>query len=178
MLSSTAANLYWIGRYMERAEFTCRLVEATLRLNALSDHAAGDQAWKSALSVVGASQAFAARGVGASAAGIRRFLTLSAGNSTSIRSCLASARDNARAARTALTVEGWEAINRAWLLIRDRTKPGGAQATLHLVDSLKAEIEDELRRQLDGLEPEEVAVLIFLQQRLNREAEEAAKAAA
>jgi len=140
MLSSTAANLYWIGRYMERAEFTCRLVEATLRLNALSDHAAGDQAWKSALSVVGASRAFAARSGGASAASIRRFLTLSAGNSTSIRSCLASARDNARAARTALTVEGWEAINRAWLLIRDRTKPGGAQATLHLVESLKAEI--------------------------------------
>jgi DNA topoisomerase-1 len=47
-----------------------------------------------------------------------------------------------------------------------------------LIESLKAEIEDELRRQLDGLGPEEVAVLIFLQQRLNREAAEAAKAAA
>jgi uncharacterized alpha-E superfamily protein len=140
MLSSTAANLYWIGRYMERAEFTCRLVEATLRLNALSDHAAGDQAWKSALTVVGAAQAFAACGDGASAAGIRRFLTLSEGNGISIRSCLASARDNARAARTALTVEGWEAINRAWLTVRDRTQPGGAQATLNLVESLKAEI--------------------------------------
>ena len=47
-----------------------------------------------------------------------------------------------------------------------------------LIESLKAEIEDELRQQLDGLGPEEVAVLIFLQQRLNREAAEAAKAAA
>jgi len=140
MLSSTASNLYWIGRYMERAEFTCRLVEATLRLNALSDHAAGDQAWKSALSVVGANRAFAACGDPPTAACIRRFLTLSVGNGSSIRSCLAAARDNARAARTALTVEGWEAINRAWLIIRDRTKPGGAQAVLNLVESLKAEI--------------------------------------
>ena len=43
----------------------------------------------------------------------------------------------ARAARTALTVEVWEGINRAWLTVRDRTKPGAAQAALNLVDSLK-----------------------------------------
>ena len=60
-------------------------------------------------------------------------------NPGSIRSCLARARDNARAARTALTVEVWEAINRAWLIIRDRASPGGAQATLNLVEELKAE---------------------------------------
>jgi len=70
----------------------------------------------------------------------RRYLTLSEQNPSSIRSCIAAARDNARAARTALTVEAWEAINRAWLIIRDRASPGGAQATLNLVDSIKAEI--------------------------------------
>lgn len=46
-----------------------------------------------------------------------------------------------------------------------------------LIESLKAEIEDELRVELEGLEPEEVAVLVFLQQRLSREAEEAKAAA-
>jgi len=140
MLSRTAANLYWTGRYMERAEFTSRLVEATIRLTSLGDHAEGDQAWKSALSVVGAGRAFAAAGESFSPASVRRYLTLSEDNATSIRACLARARDNARAARTALTVEVWEAINRAWLIIRDRTKPGGAQATLNLVEALKAEI--------------------------------------
>ena len=49
MLSRTAANLYWIGRYMERAEFTTRLVEATIRLAALGGHAHVEQAWASAL---------------------------------------------------------------------------------------------------------------------------------
>ena len=140
MLSRTAAHLYWIGRYMERAEFACRLIEATIRLSALGDQAESDQAWRSALSVVGVDRAFAAGGESFTAFSARRYLTLSEDNSSSIRACLVAARDNARAARTALTVEVWQAINRAWLIIRDRSSPGGAQATLNLVEDIKAEI--------------------------------------
>ena len=144
MLSRTASNLYWIGRYMERAEFACRLVEATIRLSALGDHAEAEQAWSSALSVVGAGAggAFAPAlgGEAFTAFNARRYLILSPDNSSSVRTCLSAARDNARAARTALTVEVWQAINRAWLIIRDRSSPGGTQATLNLVDELKAEI--------------------------------------
>jgi uncharacterized alpha-E superfamily protein len=136
MLSRTASSLYWIGRYMERAEFTTRLVEATIRLAALGGHAHVEQAWLSALSVVRAPPLDVSReGLGA-----RRFLTLSSDNPSSIRSSIVSARDNARAARTALTREVWEAINRAWLMIHDRTSPGGVQATLNLVEELKAEL--------------------------------------
>lgn len=144
MLSRTASNLYWIGRYMERAEFACRLVEATIRLSALGDHAEAEQAWSSALSVVGAGAggAFAPAlgGEAFTAFNARRYLILSPDNSSSVRTCLSAARDNARAARTALSVEVWQAINRAWLIIRDRSSPGGSQATLNLVDDLKAEI--------------------------------------
>jgi uncharacterized alpha-E superfamily protein len=130
MLARTASNLYWIGRLMERAEFTARLVEATIRLNALGDHGRASQAWKSALAVVGAREAFRATGESLTALNARRYLTLAAANPGSIRSCIAVARDNARAARIALSVEVWEAINRAWLLIRDRASPGGAQAEI------------------------------------------------
>ena len=141
MLSRTASQLYWIGRYMERAEFACRLIEATIRLSALSDHAESVQAWNSALSVVGADPALARSGGEAPTAfNARRYLMLSEENGSSVRTCLAAARDNARAARTALTVEVWQAINRAWQIIRDRSSPGGAQATLNLLDDLKAEI--------------------------------------
>lgn len=140
MLSRTAAHLYWIGRYMERAEFACRLVEATIRLSALGDEAESDQAWRSALSVVGAGRSFEASGESLTAFSARRYLTLGEDNGSAIRTCLMAARDNARAARTALTVEVWQAINRAWLIIRDRSSPGGAQATLNLVEDLKAEI--------------------------------------
>ena len=140
MLSRTAYNLYWIGRYMERAEFACRLVEATIRLSALGDHEESEQAWGSALSVVGAGGVFENGGEPLTAFNARRYMTLSEENGSSVRACLAAARDNARAARTALTVEVWQAINRAWLIIRDRTSPGGAQATLNLLEDLKAEI--------------------------------------
>jgi uncharacterized alpha-E superfamily protein len=136
MLSRTAASLYWIGRYMERAEFTTRLVEATIRLAALGGHAHGEQAWLSALSVVRAPPLDVSR----EGRGARRFLTLEPANPSSIRSCIAAARDNARAARTALTREAWEAINRAWLMIESRTSPGGVPTTLSLVEELKAEL--------------------------------------
>jgi len=136
MLSRTAASLYWIGRYMERAEFTTRLTEATIRLAALGGHAHVEQAWASALSVVRAPPL----DTGKEGYGARRFLALSADNPSSIRSCIVAARDNARAARTALTREGWEAINRAWLMIQGRSSPGGVQTTLNLVEELKAEL--------------------------------------
>lgn len=139
MLSRTAAHLYWIGRHMERAEFTSRLVEATIRLDSIGHHANRHQAWQSALSVVAADPAIAGS-EGFNGLAARRYLTLDDGNPSSVRSCLAAARDNARAARTALTVEVWEAINRAWLIVRDRSRPGGIQATLNLVEEVKAEI--------------------------------------
>ena len=139
MLSRTAANLYWIGRYMERAEFVTRLIEATIRLSSLSGDTQDEAAWRSALTVVGVAQGFEASGDGMSAFNVRRYLTLSEDNPSSIRSCLAAARDNARAARNAISRETWEAINRAWMAIRDRASPGGTQATLNLVESIKAE---------------------------------------
>lgn len=138
MLSRTADNLYWIGRLMERAEFTTRLVEATIRLASLTGD--GDSsAWKSALTVVGEAGAFDDLGENLTPFNVSRYLTLADENNNSVRSCLHRARENARAARNAMTREAWEAINRAWLDIRDRSSPGGTQATLNLVETLKAD---------------------------------------
>jgi uncharacterized alpha-E superfamily protein len=139
MLSRTASNLYWIGRYMERAEFTTRLIEATIRLGALSGGAQADQAWRSALAVMGEAAGFAGSGENFSPFAVSRYLTLAEENSNSVRACLGAARNNARAARNALTREAWEAINRAWLSVRGRSSPGGGQATLNLVEAIKAE---------------------------------------
>ena len=138
MLSRTAANLYWIGRYMERAEFTARLVEATIRLGSLQGDVECIDAWQSALSVVGA-DGFPEPGESLTAFNARRYLTLGRENPSSIRSCIERARDNARAARNAITRDAWEAINRAWLNIRDRTSPGGTQQTLNLIEELSAD---------------------------------------
>ena len=139
MLSRTASNLYWIGRYIERAEFTARLIEATIRLDSLSARPAGMGAWTSALAVASATHGFAATGEKLSPLNVTRYLALDPNNSSSIRSCLMTARLNARAARNAITREAWETINAAWLNLKNRASPGGPQSTLNLVDQIKAE---------------------------------------
>ncbi|WP_293880670.1 alpha-E domain-containing protein [Sphingomonas sp.] len=139
MLSRTAASLYWMGRYVERAEFTARLVEATVRLDALSTTPAGEAAWASALMVIDADVVFAATGEKLTPRNVTRFLTLSTSNPGSVVSCLDKGRDNAKAVRTALTREAWATINRAWLLFHGRSSPGDTQATLNLVNEAQAE---------------------------------------
>lgn len=139
MLARTASYLYWIGRYMERAEFTARLIEATVRLDALSARPAGEGAWASALSVAAASYDFEQTGETITPSNVANYLTFSKDNPNSIHNCLYNARMNARAVRTALTREGWEAINRAWLGIEGRSAVGSAQATINLLEALIAE---------------------------------------
>jgi uncharacterized alpha-E superfamily protein len=139
MLSRTAASLYWLGRYVERAEFTARLVEATVRLDAMSSRPAGEAAWESALSVIEANAAFKATGEKLTPRNVTRFLTLASGHGGSVVACLDRARDNAKAVRTALSREAWQTMNRAWLLFQHRASPGNTEATLALVNEAQAE---------------------------------------
>ena len=139
MLSRTAAALYWLGRYLERADFLARLVEATIRLDALSARPAGEAAWQSALAVSYTDEAFAATGQTVTQSHVVRFLALDTSHPGSIIRCLDAARNNARAVRTALTREAWTAINRAWLMFQNRSSTGGSTATLNLLEQVKGE---------------------------------------
>ena len=139
MLSRTAASLYWLGRYIERADFSARLVEATIRLDSLSHGPSGSAAWESALRVTYSDEAFAASGAEVDAANVAKFLTLDVANPGSIVACLDNARNNARAVRTALTRDAWTAINRAWLIFNARGRPASRMDPLNLVEAVKAE---------------------------------------
>jgi uncharacterized alpha-E superfamily protein len=139
MLSRTASSLYWLGRYVERADFVARLVEATVRLDALSSRPAGDDAWTSALAVTESAGAFKAGGHEFSPRHVACFLTVDHSHPGSIVSCLEMARLNARAVRTALSREAWTAINRAWLIFDNREVPAGDMQTLTLMETVKAE---------------------------------------
>jgi uncharacterized alpha-E superfamily protein len=139
MLSRTASCLYWLGRYVERAEFTARLVEATLRLDALSTRPSGEQAWMSALTVLGVDADYLATGQAVTQEAVTHFLTLDTSHPGSVVSCLDRARDNAKAVRTALSREAWSSINRAWLLFQGRAAPGDTQDTLELVQQAENE---------------------------------------
>ncbi len=119
MLSRTADNLYWLSRYVERAEYLARILEATHRVATLPVAYAGStNEWESALSTAGCAAAFFSAYNDANEENVTEFLTFSTANPCSIRQCFEIARTNARAVRTALTVEMWDAINGAWLEIK------------------------------------------------------------
>jgi len=119
MLSRTADSLFWLARYIERADNTARIIDTADRLAALPMSYAGQSnEWESALAAAGALRAFYEVHEVADRKAVIDFLAFSPKNPSSIHSCLATARHNARAERTALTGEMWEAINAGWLELK------------------------------------------------------------
>ena len=119
MLSRTADNLYWLARYVERAEYLARILEVTQRLTTLPlAYVGSSNEWESAVATAGCAHAFAAAYPEANEETVTDFLCFSTANPSSIRNCFEIARTNARAVRTALTVEMWDAINGTWLELK------------------------------------------------------------
>ena len=112
MLSRTAANIYWMARYMERAESTARLLTMGQRMAILPGSVHRDE-WRSVVRVTGCEALFPEEGL-VKEIDVVQTLVLDEENPNSIRSCLARARANAKSVRTALTQDMWEAINDGW----------------------------------------------------------------
>ncbi len=116
MLSRTADHLFWMSRNMERAENTARMLDVnyqTALLPQSTDRA--QQGWAGVLGISELTQAFHQQHVQADAQNVMHFMVRDAGNPSSIVSCLAAARENARAVRGTLTTELWETTNATWL---------------------------------------------------------------
>ena len=123
MLSRTADSLFWTGRYIERADYLARILEATLRLAAIpTREGASEGVWAGAVASAGMADAFTALGSAPNERSVREFLAF-APDSDSITTCITRARTNARSVRTALTVELWEAINGAWNGLAEQGRP-------------------------------------------------------
>jgi len=120
MLSRTAENLYWMGRYMERAENMARILDVSQRL-AVQGHATAQSEWSAVLAILYAEDVYADTHGEATEEGVTRFLTLDRNNPSSIWSCIRAARENARSLRASISVEMWESLNTTWLAIRDMT---------------------------------------------------------
>ncbi len=119
MLSRTADNLYWLARYVERAEYLARIIEVTHRLTTLPLAYVGTtNEWETALATAGCVDAFSAHHAEANEETVTEFLCFSSANPSSIQNCFEMARTNARAVRTALTMEMWDAINGSWLELK------------------------------------------------------------
>jgi uncharacterized alpha-E superfamily protein len=119
MLSRTADSIYWVARYVERAEYLARILEVTQRLTALPlAYSGSTNEWESAVATAGCSSSFYKTYAEANEETVADFLAFATVNPSSIRNCFEIARSNARAVRTALTMEMWDAINGAWLELK------------------------------------------------------------
>jgi uncharacterized alpha-E superfamily protein len=119
MLSRTADSLYWLARYMERAENVARLLDVGLRMASLSSDPKTDASeWHSTIAAAGCEETFYAKHKEPTAASVIAHLVRDKENPSSILSCLATVRQNARAVRTALTTDMWEGVNSTWIEAR------------------------------------------------------------
>jgi len=116
MLSRTADHLFWMARYMERAENTARMLDVNYQTSLLPQSAdAAENGWKGLLSISELSGDYAKRYGTVSARNVMDYMVSDAANPSSIRNCLQAARENARAVRGTLTTEVWETQNQTWL---------------------------------------------------------------
>jgi len=125
MLSRTADHLYWMARYMERAENLARMLDTSYRTSLLPQtEAQMTRNWGSLLSIMGIEAIFFARHEKVSPEAVIDFMIFDADNPTSIYNCLRSTRENAHAVRGTLTSELWETSNATWLTMRADARDG------------------------------------------------------
>ncbi|CAN1494242.1 Domain of unknown function DUF403 [Rhabdaerophilaceae bacterium] len=115
MLARTADNLFWLSRYVERAESLARILDVALRLSTLpSAYAGTSNEWESAIDTAVCHDAFYSAHKEANERTVTEFIIAGKTNPSSIQRCIENARQNARAVRAAITTEVWEILNDAW----------------------------------------------------------------
>ncbi len=115
MLSRVADTLYWMSRYLERAEHTARVVDVNLNLMLDQSPDSAGPRWEKALASL---RAKVPEGTTSDPYAVCRSLTFDLENPSSISACIASARENARQVRELIGSEMWEGLNRLYFQVR------------------------------------------------------------
>ena len=126
MLSRVAGNLYWLARYLERAESTARLIN--VHSNLLLDLPRKvDFGWETLVTILGGQEEFYARYKYAEERNVVKSLVADRDNHSSILSSLAAARENLRTTRDVVPREAWEAVNNLYLWLQEEIQAGIAR---------------------------------------------------
>jgi uncharacterized alpha-E superfamily protein len=137
VLSRTADHLYWLGRYLERAETIARMLEAEQQLALLPRPVEmAERSRRATLVALGAHEAYDAWSPDGNADALE-FLAFNREYGDSIVSCIGRARENARAVRGAVASETWETINATWLEMRQLERRKGPERTRLLFDHIR-----------------------------------------
>ncbi|MCP1673479.1 putative alpha-E superfamily protein [Natronocella acetinitrilica] len=118
MLSRAAERVYWMGRYIERAENTARLVGAYN--NEIMDMPKSvDASWRSLVDIAGATEPFYGRYQNPDERNVVKFLLADDDNPGSIFTSVRAARENVRTTRELLPTEAWEHTNKLYLYVKE-----------------------------------------------------------
>ena len=120
MLGRAANGVYWMARYLERAENTARLIDVGFHL-ALTrgNKASQEEEWRSVLITTGQEAGFLAKHQDLSGSQVFNYLLRDRDNPASVLAMIENARTNARVVRTSLTNEVWQATNETWMILRE-----------------------------------------------------------
>jgi uncharacterized alpha-E superfamily protein len=130
MLSRVAERIYWLGRYLERAENTARLL--TVYSNLLLDLPRGARVgWHTLVDITGSQAEFSEKYKETDERSVNRFLLSDQNNYSSIISSISLARENARTTREIIPTEAWEQINNLYLFTRDNMGKATARGPRH-----------------------------------------------
>ena len=119
MLGRSANGVFWMFRYLERAENTARLLDAGFRMALTRGASAARDEWRSVLVTTGLDAGFVAQGGDYSGPAVTNYILRGADNPGSVLKMVEGARTNARMVRTAITREVWEATNEGWMTLRE-----------------------------------------------------------
>lgn len=123
MLSRVAERIYWVGRYLERAESMARLVSAyTNQILDLPKEV--DPGWGQLIFITGSEELFYGHYQNPDERNVMKFLLADAFNPSAILSCLVAARENVRTTREQMPVETWENINELYLYVKNNIQKG------------------------------------------------------
>jgi uncharacterized alpha-E superfamily protein len=114
MLARAAQSLFWLARYMERADYLARLMQVAGLMNAVRVDSDRNSEWESAIVASGCEETYYAKYAVADEASVIAFLAFDHDNPSCIANCIDVARHNARSVRAALTTDMWEAVNVTW----------------------------------------------------------------
>ena len=138
MLSRVAGNLFWLGRYVDRATNVARLADAARRIEAIPGPGTlKSSEWASALIAAGVLTSDPSAFKTSRAEAVYT-LFFDKTNPSSVFSCFFAARENARAVRVDISQEVWEAINDTWLTYKAESVPGAQPDLEHMIDEVKA----------------------------------------
>ncbi|TXG97513.1 MAG: alpha-E domain-containing protein [Rhodocyclaceae bacterium] len=122
MLSRTADHLFWMSRYIERAENLARLLDVTWQMSLVpQSEETANQSWNAIIALNSLEEAFAKKYSTVNGENVLKFMVSDPDNLSSIHSCLRLARENAHAVRGTLTTEMWETLNATWLEARGKS---------------------------------------------------------